>query len=521
MFTCILLLAVGALAFRLPALDNRPMHGDEAVHAFKFRQLWEEGFYRYDPQEFHGPTLYYATLPAVWLSGARQFAATDERHYRAVTAVFGAAMVLLLVLLQDGLGRPAALCAGALLAISPAFVFYSRYYIQETLLAFFTLALVAAGWRYAQSHRPGWLWAAGLATGLMIATKETACLSVGTAAMAAALARIGTRKAGASLPHPCPLPPTGPGSAWNPRLVAGAAVVALVTASLFLSGFFRNPAGLWDYLRAYGPWLQRAGETDLHRHSWHYYLGLLGYTHRMRGPVWSEGYVLGLALVGLGAGFTRLGQRGLGIHPRLVRFLGLYTVVLTLAYSLIPYKTPWCLLNFLEGMILLAGVGAAVLIHWVPGRLLKGLMGLLLLLGGSHLGWLSYQTSFIYPTDGRNPYAYAQPVPDIVDLGQRVKELAEVSPQGQALVVNVFSVDPYYWPLPWYLRGFPNVGYWTEVPPNPAAPVVIASPQFGAKLEDRLGSTHQRTGYYGLRPTVVFEVWVQKRLWQTFIESRL
>jgi uncharacterized protein (TIGR03663 family) len=503
----LLLVAGGALAFRLPCLDNRPMHGDEAVHAFKFRELWEEGSYRYDPREFHGPTLYYATLPAIWLSGVRHFEETNEGHYRIVTVGFGAALVLLLALFWDGLGGPAVLCAGTLLALSPAFVFYSRYYIQETLLAFFTLALLGLGWRSLQSRHPGWLLAAGTAAGLMLATKETALLSFGAAAIAGFFSRswrgpLGQRKPGDLVP------------------VAGAVVAALFTASLFLSGFFRNPAGLGDSLRAYGPWLQRAGETDLHRHPWHYYLGMLAYTHRMRGPVWSEGFILGLALAG---GMAACGQRALqvtGAHPGLLRFLGLYTVALTTFYSLIPYKTPWCLLNFLEGMVLLAGVGAWALVRLAPGRGVQGVVGLLLLGGGAHLAWLSYQTSFVYPTDGRNPYAYAQPVPDVVELGQRVKALASVSPQGPALVVKVFSADEYYWPLPWYLRGFPKVGYWTEVPADPAAPVVIASPQFGPQLERRLGATHQRTGYYGLRPTVVFEVWVHKALWQAFLESR-
>jgi predicted membrane-bound mannosyltransferase len=147
-------------------------------------------------------------------------------------------------------------------------------------------------------------------------------------------------------------------------------------------------------------------------------------------------------------------------------------------------------------------------------------VGLLLLGGVGHLAWLSYQTSYVFNTDGRNPYAYAQTVPDLVDLGERMKELARAAPQHEAMVIKVLSVDEYYWPLPWYLRWFPNVGYWTEVPPDPAAPVVIASPQFDQELERRLGSTHQMTGYLGLRPTVVFGIWVQKDLWQTFLESR-
>jgi predicted membrane-bound mannosyltransferase len=48
----------------------RPVHTDEAVHSIKFKGLWEDGKYRYDPDEYHGPTLYYATLP-LWPVGER------------------------------------------------------------------------------------------------------------------------------------------------------------------------------------------------------------------------------------------------------------------------------------------------------------------------------------------------------------------------------------------------------------------------------------------------------------------
>ena len=42
---CALILAatIVALALRLPRLHQRPMHGDEAVHAIKFEDLLERG----------------------------------------------------------------------------------------------------------------------------------------------------------------------------------------------------------------------------------------------------------------------------------------------------------------------------------------------------------------------------------------------------------------------------------------------------------------------------------------------
>ena len=68
-----------ALAFRLPQLDRRPMHNDEGLNAMKFRSLWVTNDYTYDPTEFHGPTLPYATLPAAWFSRAASTPGANPR----------------------------------------------------------------------------------------------------------------------------------------------------------------------------------------------------------------------------------------------------------------------------------------------------------------------------------------------------------------------------------------------------------------------------------------------------------
>jgi uncharacterized protein (TIGR03663 family) len=122
---------IAALALRLPQLKRRPMHGDEAVHADKFGQLLENSYYHYNPSEYHGPTLNYFTLVPAWLSGAHDYKDVSEFTLRIVPVLFGVLLVLLLLLLTDGLGGPAACLAAVFTAVSPAFVFYSRYYIPE------------------------------------------------------------------------------------------------------------------------------------------------------------------------------------------------------------------------------------------------------------------------------------------------------------------------------------------------------------------------------------------------------
>src|SRR5512147_1504641 len=163
----ILLALAGALAFRVARLDLRPMHPDEANQAVKFGDLLERGEYRFDPLDHHGPTLYYLTLPAAWAARETTLAGLDERVLRLVPALAGAALLLVLLLFSGGLSREATLAAAALAAVSPAMTYYSRFYIQETLLVAFLAVLLGAGWRYARKRSLVWAFVAGVAAGLM------------------------------------------------------------------------------------------------------------------------------------------------------------------------------------------------------------------------------------------------------------------------------------------------------------------------------------------------------------------
>src|SRR5437762_10674999 len=181
----VLLAIAGALALRVPKLDTRPLHNDEAVNAVKVSELWQEGRYAYDPDEFHGPTLHYATLPFLWLSGARNSDELADATLRLAPVVSGVGLIVLLLLLADGLGREAVAWAAIFTAVSPAMVFYSRYFIHEMLLLFFTALTLGAGWRYAQTRSARWAVLTGAGLGLMFATKETFGITVAAIGLAA------------------------------------------------------------------------------------------------------------------------------------------------------------------------------------------------------------------------------------------------------------------------------------------------------------------------------------------------
>ncbi|MDO8836936.1 MAG: TIGR03663 family protein [Vicinamibacterales bacterium] len=496
---CLVGLALAvALAFRLAEPSLRPMHHDEANQAVKFGALLETGEYRYDRDDHHGPTLYFLTLPAAWLRGQTTLASLDERTLRLVPALFGAGLLLLFLPLARPLGRPAVAAAAALAAISPVLTYYSRFYIQESLLVFFAVGFVVALGRYVEEPRGRTALAAGVCAGLAFATKETSVILLAAAGMAAVVARGGVTGLRPSAAH-----------------VAGAVAAAVAVAGLFYSSFFRDPAGVLESVLAFGTYVERGLEPARHAHAWDYYLRMLAWSPS-GGVIWSEGLVLTLALAGIVASIR---GRAATFWPR---YLSLYTVMTAVVFSALAYKTPWNALSFHAGFVLLAGVGAAEIVTRLKGRTLKAAAVALLLAAAGQLALQDWRANFRYPADPRNPYVYAHTSTDFLRLVTRVADLSAVHPDTQGMLVKVVAGPYEQWPLPWYLRGHGRVGYWIrpeEAAPLAGTPVIIASQEQADMIGAQLGDAYV-SEFYGLRPDVLLAVFIERGLWERFLETR-
>lgn len=525
-------LLVVASAYRMPRLGERVFHGDEAVQAFKAGQeLYEDGDYVYDPEEYHGPTLYFLTVPVLWLSGIEHFADSTEFHYRIVPVLFGLGTVFCLWWARDGLGRRATLIAGVFTAISPAMVFYSRYYIQESLLVFFTFATLVAGWRYTRRRSVIWAALCGASLGMMHSSKETCVISYFGVAVAFMLTPLWARIHDEE--HPLNrVFRRGNSEDLRPRLVrqvAAFVIAGALVSMLMFSSFFTNAQGIVDSVMSYTVYINRAVEAGIHHHPWTYYLHLLLYTHRAAGPVWSEGLLVGLALVGASSALMRHDRDNKSGNVHFLRFVTVYTITTTIVYSSIQYKTPWSILSSVHGMILLAGAGAIVLLRITPclpkahGALRytpKVLVGLVLAALTVQLGWQSYLANFDYYDDPRNPYVYAHPVSGVQRLGERAEAIAQHVPDGHNMLIRAITPGLNYWPLPWYLRRFANVGYWQDVPQDCDAPMIITTAQLAPEVHPRLKDEYQSENY-GLRPGVRLVVFIRKDLWDAFMATRM
>jgi predicted membrane-bound mannosyltransferase len=294
---------------------------------------------------------------------------------------------------------------------------------------------------------------------------------------------------------------------------------------LLFSAFLSRPVGILDSYRTYATYLGRAGgHESAHVHPWHYYLEILLYARYSQGPIWTEGWIVVLALVGLAAGVrgTKVGP----IDPKLVRFIAVYTVAMTIIYSVLPYKTPWCLLGFLHGLILLAGVGVVSLWTWVSKPATRALVAVLMIAASAHLAFLSHRASFVYYADYRNPYVYAHPTTEIFSAVAAVREYAATTGVGRSadrpLQIAVPKMD--YWPFPWYFRDLPCVGYTSSVPEH-VGPLIVVSDLLENALADKLyiqTPIEQRRMYMYLfdepyyiwaRPGVKLLGFIRKDLW--------
>ncbi len=503
----LLLILIAGISLRAPKLADRPMHHDEANQAYRLGLLLDDGAYQYDADDHHGPTLYYLTLPIAWLTGAETFAETSEITYRLLPVIFGMLLILCTPLLRSGIGSVAVLAASLLTAISPAMAYYSRFYIQEILLVFFTFTMILSGWNSARTGSPLWAIVCGLSAGLMFATKETAIISYAAMVGAGILCAL------------CARPPRLP-----LKNICVAAGCALAISFILFSSFFTNPDGPLDSILAFKGYFTRGTGVDTdHVHPFNYYLKMLTYYRLDGGPVWSEGLIIGLGL--LGCLFIGLKNVPAKCDLGLARFLMFYTLLLTLAYSIISYKTPWCMLSFLHGWILLAGMAVARILESYKTIVtirsglatLYAAIALLLAYPVYATYRLADRTVYSFAADYRNPYVYAHTSADFLNLVTRINDLETVSSKGKDLYIQVIADADETWPLPFYLRAFTKVGFWVDaelLPPNPRPDIIISAPGFIADSEKYLSE------FYGLRSDTLLSIHIDRALWDQFLETR-
>jgi uncharacterized protein (TIGR03663 family) len=174
-----ILIIIIAFFLRLYRLDERVFHHDEAAVGYFTYKLFHDGIYSYDPS-FHGPFMYYVTAEVYRRMGDSIYSS------RLLPALFGAAMIFLLIPLRKYIGNTGVIISAFFLALSPSFLYYSRFYREDIFIAFFSLLMLVCAVKYAEKYgeekysilRIFYLFLAAISLATMAALKENAYIAM-------------------------------------------------------------------------------------------------------------------------------------------------------------------------------------------------------------------------------------------------------------------------------------------------------------------------------------------------------
>lgn len=496
MMIVVLALAILAVAafYRLAGLELKPVHHDECVNYVFTKKLLDTGNYQYNPTAYHGPLLYYLALPAPKIAG---FSKTTIRF---MPALFGVLTVLLVLLLGREVGAPGALFAAAVLALSPANVYFDKTFLHEVYFSFATVGLI---WMFLEAIRSGKatavIWCYLFAV-LGFAVKETAAFNVAAILAAWAIYWLTARRTGeaASLHFGALLGRPD----RQPLLWALGMGVSLWL--LLFSNFLRNPHGLLDFFAAYFPWFQTGVQKPTHVKAWHYFFVLL---YKYYWPVLP--FVAWAAL----RAFWKSKPRSLAILA--------VAVVIQGVYSVIPYKTPWCVLSIGIVWMLVAADGFSDLWTALRYNALRVLLAVLTVAGLAYYGQFSYILNFreydYNHNDSnearRHDVVYVQTQREYEQLPADLRKIAAVSGAGDRLPIFISGGSKN--PGRFYLRDFRKVKVEGAKPPQTVKQdVILVRENERKKYEERYDGPYHRYQVYPVFPGWKVDLMIREELWQ-------
>ncbi len=444
-----LLLIAAAARLLLPEL--RPIHHDEAVNWFKAGRILREGYFTYDPANYHGPVAHYVHAWARFFGRLVRFDTLTLLRLPAMLA--GLAMVPVAIRLK----RPD---LGLAIALSPTLVVFSRDAIHEIWLALFSMLAIAA----LLSTRKHRLLGLGAAIGAMLATKETLVITFacwGAAALAAELVDRGTIRR-----H---LPPLLRG--WKPILLG----FTLVVIPLF-AGFGMDPGGLVRLGETLAIWTNRGLEGGGHTQPFMTMLRWLAEAE----PAWLLAALFALPSLRRPADAAAFA----------------WFVTAVVVYAAIPYKTPWCLVQVALPLCFLAGRGLANL--W-PHR--WGKVVAVLLVAGSMARVVDL--AFVrYDEDGA-PLVYVQTHRQLDEAMDIVADELDANPEA-----TVRTLHHVRYPMNWYLRHRDLIKTPMEEAPEAISDdILLVAPKNDLQVRERITRSYVRKRFK-LRDGHRLEVWL-------------
>lgn len=461
-----------AAALRLWGLDIKPPHFDEGINGWFVDQMRSDGFYRYDPENYHGPLFFYVLFASLTLGGRSLWALRLPAVIASIASVWAT--------LRFGrfFGRSAARLGALALAVSPAAVFYGRYAIHESwvVLALMILTLGLFGlWKEGNRRSLAWVFTG---TTMLLLLKETAVIHLACFGLAAVTLMLWQKVV--------PTVPSQPFAQrrWEDRDALRFLGISLLVLVFFYSGTFLNWQGVPDFFRAYGKWFHTGVVAGGHEKT-DYQFGSFGLLNwywvalmaRYEGPA-----LLGLLVA------VRLAWPA----PAMLRYLAIYAIGALAAYSVVPYKTPWCIISILWPFGLLFGAGIAELRKAPIPKIVAPVVAAIALTASLVLCVRLNSRHF---TDPKEPYVYVQTQPGIGVITEPLLGLAARDPHNHDLT-GAILLESYY-PLPWVLGDFSRIGYYgkEKEPANLDSDFVTALASREKEIEKKLSGPYLKRRY--------------------------
>ncbi|WP_292389830.1 flippase activity-associated protein Agl23 [Methanosarcina sp. UBA5] len=516
-----------ALLIRLFDLGERVFHHDESVHASFTLKLLETGQYKYDPA-YHGPFLFHSTAVVF------HFLGINDTTARLIPVFFGVATIILLFLLKKELGERGVIWSAFLLSFSPSMVYFSRFFRNDLIIVFCTLATVIGGIRYLEnlhsSKRYPYLILAASSLAVAVSSKENAYLVIlmfGAYAGIYSLYRFYSdwkkeklslkralfRKSSAIFPF---LPEI---------LLSGTLFIFIVM--LFYTSLFRTPETFFSIVeRAFSHWMA------MHR------------IERIGGPFY---FYIPILLV-YESPILLFGTAGIvhflkkkGKNASFFLFLSYWAVASLLLYSYLQEKVPWLVVHIVLPFGILAGAYLGDFFSGMPGIRQKNLSGiedpnfgidknpafgikrssvytlvtgiLILTLIISLAQCVS--VNFYRSMEPDELMTYSQASPDIRELMEKIGGF-NLGPE--TLKIAVVDPENLYWPLPWYLRDYEKAAYYTKPPAKSEYDAIIVPATY--RMYEVIPEEKYASYNFSLRPGKEFILYYDKKLENTYEKRR-
>ncbi|HWU44570.1 MAG TPA: hypothetical protein VN132_14060, partial [Bdellovibrio sp.] len=312
--------------------------------------------------------------------------------------------------------------------LSPAFLFFGRSGIHEMPFVFFQLVFAVGilRWGEKQDNLSVNLLLVGLFGMMML--KETFVLTLSS--FAVGFLFLGRKEIARQFSV------STFKNSWQPRssILLVALLIFFVT---FFSGFMRNPSGLTDFVRAFLPWMKTGVGESGHNKEFLYWLKVISEAEP-------------LVFLGVIMAFV-----GLFMRDSALRLMSAFSLAQLLIYSLIPYKTVWCVLSLVWGFyFVLAMFLEKFWQRWTRLRWVY-LVGIFLLLPLQLRS--DYLSVYREPIAMTHPYVYVNSTYEFKNFYTLLNKIFAEQP---ALILETKQIGTKeQWPWPWFLYGQPQVHY--------------------------------------------------------------